>query len=251
MAPIFQFFKKFTLLIEIYVLWLNLVSSSTVLSSWKLVEKNQNFSQTLQEVIPLSSEFFLWAISSCIAALDFHPITLQWDWWSPSVVFLKFQMQERLNVGICHSNFQEGKERGRYKWCVQANLIVILGTVIGERFGVGIPWKLVKRQVGTWAWRVTVQGWADNLRQEDSTTLRGYLGTQAGRCLCHSQHKAPISEVKEMILLSYFPFHEKRERVEPFFTQSPQHTDKVDLLSEFACSRWPRGFVFPWPPVGS
>lgn len=59
MAPIFQFFKKFTLLIEIYVLWLNLVSSSTVLSSWKLVKKNQNFSQTLQEVIPLSSEFFL------------------------------------------------------------------------------------------------------------------------------------------------------------------------------------------------
>lgn len=43
MAPIFQFFKKFTLLIEIYVLWLNLVSSSTVLSSWKLVKKKSEF----------------------------------------------------------------------------------------------------------------------------------------------------------------------------------------------------------------
>lgn len=36
-----------------------------------------------------------------------------------------------------------------------------------------------------------------------------------------------------MILLSHFPFHEKRERAKPFSRHSiPRHTDKVDLLSD-------------------
>lgn len=65
-----------------------------------------------------------------------------------------------------------------------------------------MSWKLMRHQLGTWAWWLTAQGQVDNLRQEDTTALWGFLGTQAGKCLCHSQHKTPISDFKEMFCCS-------------------------------------------------
>lgn len=74
-----------------------------------------------------------------------------------------------------------------------------------------MSWKLIRHQLGTWTWWLTAQGWVDNLRQGDNTTLWGFLGTQAGKCLCHSQHKAPISDFKEMFCCSMFHLMEREK----------------------------------------
>ena len=112
-----------------------------------------------------------------------------------------------------------------------------------------MSWKLMRHHLGTWAWWLTAQGQVDNLKQEDTTTLWGFLGTQAGKCLCHSQHKATISDFKEMFCCSTLSLmRREKEKILSSSIKFPKYWQGVSFVCSCSWGSWK--FVFHWPVAG-